>query len=208
MKKLAVNVRKIPTKLRISYTFIRKRLHHRYIPLALVSCLLLVAGSAAALYTHSDSFQSAKVITIPAPIIIQKTQAPQSAPAPTDTPASAQATTTPPKAIPHTTRKSTNISSRPAALICSDKQNSIYVNYETALAAENQHHTDELNDIETTHSVGGYDAIAEAAADGSTGEELYQQDLADESARHTAATTQLSNDEQAQLHATGCFGPQ
>lgn len=76
-----------------------------------------------------------------------------------------------------------------------------------SLAAENQHHKDELADIQDAYDVGAYDELASEQNDGATGVQLRDQDVADENVRYNAATLKLSTDEQSQFQASGCFGP-
>lgn len=76
-----------------------------------------------------------------------------------------------------------------------------------SLASENGRHQAEVAHIQDTYDLGLYADLANELADGTTAEDLLNDDLADENTQWNNKTAQLATDQQSQMKATGCFGP-
>lgn len=194
-------------QLRSVFSFIRKAPKWHYFWPVLVAGVLLVGSSGAALYTRSASYQ--KAIETPAAlqvIVVKEKKAQPAATTPTratDQAAVPAATST--QNTPTSNTKKT--SSVNLANSCNDKINSIYYNYNMALATENGRHQQILASIQEDYDTDVYYYAALMLNDGTTEDMLRDQDVADENARHDTATINLANDEQSQMKASGCFGP-
>ncbi len=191
----------------------KKLLSWRYFWPLLVTGVLLSTGTISALYAHSDRYQTAIKTPLPPQIIVVKKKAAEPAqppatppPAAEQTPASTPAATSANSGTATTTTRKALPNSTPENVACNDKLNNIYFNYNMSLSAENQHHKDEIEDIQTAYDYGVYDQAAEQINDSTTPEQLRDQDFTEENARYSAATSKLTTDQQSQMHATGCFG--
>ncbi len=194
-------------QLRSVFSFIRKAPKWHYFWPVLVAGVLLVGSGSTAIYTRSASYQEA-IETPAAPQVIvvkeKKTQpAVTTAAAATDQAATPAATSTQNTQTTSTKKASTvNL-----ATACNDKINSIYYNYNMALATENGRHQQILASIQEDYDNDVYYYAALINNDGSTEDMLRDEDVAEENARHDTATINLANDEQSQMKASGCFGP-
>lgn len=183
----------------------------RYFWPVLAVSLLVIAGASSALYTHSARYQTAITPPKTPQIVVVKPKTAETAqPAASQAaPAEEQPTTQTPAAITSNTTSSTKksaLNSTPAQTACNDKINSIYFNYNMSLASENGRHQAELVDIQEAYDLGVYQNLANELANGTTAEQLRDEDLAEENTQWSTKTTQLAADQQAQMKAAGCFG--
>lgn len=199
-------INKFMKQLRSALSFVRHIAKwHYFWPLAVIG-VLLIGSSGAAVYTRSAAYQQA-IDTPPAPqiIVVKDKKAAAAAPTPaTTTEQTATSTTTSTQPSSGTTPKKTSTVN--LATACNDKINSIYYNYNMALATENGRNQQVLASIQEDYDNDVYYYEALIRDDGTTEDILRDADIADENVRHDTATINLANDEQAQMKASNCFG--